>query len=158
MQRTTRLLAAAVAAVVLTAGCGGDEGADAGDTSSGASNDAGTSGVDNGEPGTGGASSEVADISVPLAPGADAVSTSESGEFTTVLYNVPLESQESTIAFYDDWTAGQPDEYQRIEAAGGGVSWQNAPGPGGEKHLIAVLAPLEGDDFVSVSLGVGPPE
>jgi hypothetical protein len=35
------------------------------------------------------------------------------------------------------------------------VTWQNAPGPDGERHIIAVLSPLEGDDFVAVTLTAG---
>ncbi len=56
------------------------------------------------------------------------------------------------------WTTAQPDDYQRIESESGGVSWQNDPEPGGDKRIIAVLSPLEGDDFVTVTLTVGPAE
>lgn len=99
-----------------------------------------------------------AEIAIPLAAGAAAVSTTPSGPLTIVQYTVPLDRQASTIAFYDDWTTSQSDDYQRTESESGGVSWQNAPAAGGEKHIIAVLSPLEGDDFVTVTLTVGPAE
>jgi hypothetical protein len=101
---------------------------------------------------------EVPGISVPLPPGADAVTTTESGPLTVVQFIVPLDQREATVAFYDDWTESQPDAYQRVEAEAGGVSWQDAPEIGAERTIIALLAPLEGDDFVTVTLTVGPAE
>ena len=83
------------------------------------------------------------------------VTSSESGPATIVQFIVPLDDQDSTVAFYDDWTDAQSDVYQRIDAGGGGVSWHNDPEAGGDKQIIAVLAPLEGDDFVTVTLTMG---
>jgi hypothetical protein len=74
---------------------------------------------------------------------------------TILQFIVPLDRQEATIAFHDEWVDAQADEYQRIEAAAGGVSWQNAPEAGADRNLIAVLAPLDGDDFVVVTLTTG---
>ena len=75
-----------------------------------------------------------------------------------VQFIVPLDQQAATISFYDEWTESQSDAYQRVEAEAGGVSWQNAPESGAERAIIAVLAPLEEDDFVTVTLTVGPAE
>ena len=97
-------------------------------------------------------------LGVPLAPSADAVSTMEAGPMTVVQFIVPLDDQQATISFYDEWTGGQAEEYQRTESPSGGVSWQNTPAAGDDKHIIAVLSPLEGDDFVTVTLTVGPAE
>ena len=80
------------------------------------------------------------------------------GPFTIVQFIVPLDQQDATIAYYDDWTDSEPDEYQRIAVESGGVSWQNAPELGAEMNIIAVLAPLEGDDFVVATLTTGPAE
>jgi hypothetical protein len=97
----------------------------------------------------------ISDLAIPLPPGADAVTSSESGPATIVQFIVPLDEQGATVAFYDEWTSAQPDEYQRIEAGSGGVSWQNDPEPGADRNIIAVLSPLDGDDFVAVTLTTG---
>lgn len=111
------------------------------------------------ERGAGSDSSTVdADIAIPIAPEADAVATSESGPLTIVQFIVPLNRLESTIEFYDDWTGAQPDSYQRIAVDTGGVSWQNSPEAGADRNLIAVLSPIEGDAFVTVTLSSGPLE
>ncbi len=111
-----------------------------------------------GSSGTDASTSEGGKIGVPLAPSADAVSTMEAGPMTVVQFIVPLDDRQATISFYDEWTGSQAAEYQRTESPSGGVSWQNAPAAGDDKHIIAVLSPLEGDDFVTVTLTVGPAE
>ena len=93
-----------------------------------------------------------------LPPGAQAVATTESGPLTVEQFIVPLDQQEATIACCDEWTESQPDELQRVEAGRGGVSWQNASESGAERAIIAVSAPLEGDDFVAVTSIAGPAE
>jgi hypothetical protein len=147
MQRSRFPIVTVLMALTL-AGCGGTD-----DT-----NDANGPGGPGADAARSAAPAADADISIPLAEGAEAVSTSESGPLTIVQYTVPLDRQAATIAFYDEWTAARSDDYERVEAESGGVSWQNAPAAGGEKHIIAVLAPLEGDDFVTVTLTVGPAE
>lgn len=97
-------------------------------------------------------------LGVPIAPAADGVTNMESGGMTIVQYNVPLDRAEATIAFYDDWTSRQAADYVRTESESGGVGWQNVPTPGADKQIIAVLSPLEGDEFVTVTLTVGPSE
>jgi hypothetical protein len=77
---------------------------------------------------------------------------------TIVQFIVPIEQQEATIAFYDDWVDSEPEEHLRTEAESGGVSWQNNPDGGADKRIISVLSPLDGDDFVTVTLTVGPLE
>ncbi len=97
-------------------------------------------------------------IDIPLPPGADAVATSDGPPFTVVQFIVPLDQQQATISFYQDWTGAQTDEYLRTEGGGGGVTWQNDPPAGEEKRIIAILSPLDGDDFAAVTLTVGPAE
>ena len=162
--RGSRSVGAVCAVVVLFAcGCTGDEDstdpteqADSGSEATTADvgdSDGGDGSTDSDEP-----NAEISGVSAPLPPQADAVATTESGPLTVVQFIVPLDQQEATIAFYDDWTESQPDEYQRVEAESGGVSWQNAPEPGAERAIISVLAPIAGDDFVAVTLAVGPAE
>lgn len=164
MTRWGRLLAGGgVALGLLLAGCGDDDSATDGSDPTGADvgegaaeadslNDDGSSGEE------GGAGDAIGDLAVPLPPGADAVARSEAGPVTIIQFIVPLDQQEAAIAFYDEWTAAQSDEYQRNESAGGGVSWQNAPESGADKNLIVILTPLEGDDFVPATLTIGPLE
>ncbi|HEC11625.1 MAG TPA: hypothetical protein ENI86_18970 [Acidimicrobiales bacterium] len=161
----SRVLALALGGILLLAACSGDSSSDTRGTnpSSASSSDAGAIGggadtVEGAGPTAGGSTSSVEGIPVPLAPGADGVSTSPNGPFTVVLYVVPLHQQAATIAFYDEWTAGQPDDYVRTEAERGGVIWQNDPDAGEDKLVIQVLAPLPGDEIVSVSIVVGPAE
>ncbi len=159
--RGSRSVEAVCAVVVLFAcGCTGDE--DSTDSteqavsgSQAATADGGgvDGSADSDEP-----NAEISGVSAPLPPQADLVATTESGPLTVVQFIVPLDRQEATIAFYDDWTESQPDGFQRVEAECGGVSWQNAPEPGAERTIIAVLAPIAGDDFVTVTLTVGPAE
>ncbi len=139
----------ALALALLVAGCSGDEG-DSGERGSPGSVDSGSS--------EGGGGADGDDFAVPLAAGAEAVARSESGLFTVVQFIVPLAQRDAAIAFYDDWTQAQPDDYQRTASDGGGVSWQNAPDAEADKIIIVVLAPLEGDDFVAITLTVGPVE
>ena len=144
-------------------GCSDDDGsteltepAESGSEEVGA--DAGDTGGSDGSPDDDAPEAEVSGMSVPLPPAADAVATTESGPLTVVQFIVPLDQQAATISFYDAWTESQSDAYQRVEADAGGVSWQNAPEAGAERTIIAVLAPLEEDDFVTVTLTVGPAE
>ena len=163
--RPTRFLVAVIAVVALLAGgCGDDDDSPSestGQSDSGAdtddpSSDGATDGGGESSGAGGGTSVDTSDIAVPLPPGADAVARSDSGPLSLVQFIVPLDQRESTIAFYDDWTESESDEYQRVEAEAGGVSWQNAVEAGEDHVIIAVLAPLEGDDFVTVTLSVGP--
>lgn len=146
-------MAYAVVLGLVAGGCGGEAGGGVADTQAITDQPAGTS---NGEPVVGGNSADGVDI--PLAPGADGVASFDSGPLTTVQFIVPLDRLEATIAFYDDWTAGQPIEYIRSESEAGGVSWQTPTVPGTDKSVISVLSPIAGDDFVTVTLSVGPVE
>ncbi len=151
------LVAPCLALGLLLVGCGGDRPAPDDDVDR-AVGTAGSTGNRTRHPGSDRLTADVGDIGVPLAPAADAVATMESGPMTIVQFIVPLDEREATISFYDDWTAGQPDEYLRTAAESGGVSWQNDPEAGEDKRIIAVLTPLEGDDFVAATLTVGPAE
>ncbi|MGI9613100.1 MAG: hypothetical protein ACR2QO_09335 [Acidimicrobiales bacterium] len=149
-----RWAAIGIAVALSAAGCSDDTASDttASDVAepTEADGDGATAGVDDGEGGE-----SVGDLAIPLPPSADAVTSSESGAATIVQFIVPLEEQQATIAFYDDWTAAQADEYLRTEAETGGVSWQSDSEPGTDRNIIAVLSPLDGDDFVAVTLTTG---
>jgi hypothetical protein len=158
-------LVAGAVVTLLGAGCSDDDSSSGADSTEqadgGGSDEAGTdepAGDGDGSSDGGDSSGGTTDIGIPLPPGAEAVATTEAGALTVVQFIVPLEQQAATIAFYDDWTASQPDEYTRIEVDSGGVSWQNAPEPGADGTIIAVLSPLEGDDFVAVTVTNGPLE
>ena len=148
---TTSLL---VCSAVALAACGGDDDASPSVVSSVSDDPAG----DEAEPAADATGSALDVIPIPLAPGAEAVSTDPAGEFTVVQFFVPVDRLADTIAFYDDWSTSQPEPYQRVEADSGGVSWQNDPEPGAEKQIIAVVSPLEGDDRFTVTLTIGPNE
>jgi len=175
-QRRFKLTRLAIVGLALLAlivvGCGGDSSEDNGapapaaDDSSGdgdtASDD--DSGGTNGESATDGDSAgnegspaEVDGVAIPLPPGADAVSVDDGADpFIVVLFTLPLDRQDATISFYDDWTDGETDNYIRTAVDSGGVTWQNEPAPGGEMRIIVLVPPLEGDDFFPVTLTVGP--
>ncbi len=147
---------------LLLLGCGGTQGGGGGDVS-GDDRDSTGGGLQSqgGDAGPSDSATSVAaqptgELGVPLAPAADAVTNMDSGPMKIVQYIVPVAEGEATIAFYDDWTANQAGDYVRTESESGGVGWQNVPTPGGNKQIIAVLAPLEGDEFVTVTLTVGP--
>lgn len=132
--------------------CGGDDGS-AEPASAGAGAEGGNPG---GDPGDGDAGPpDLGDFGVPLPDWADAVAVDDSGPLTVVQFIVPLEQQTATAAFYDDWVGGQEEEYLRTDSAGGAVTLQSDTGPGEHKTIIAILSPLEGDDFVTVTLTRG---
>jgi hypothetical protein len=150
-----------VAVALIAVGCGGDDTATGGDAVSDEGNaavDSGDGSSSDGQSSDAGATPMIGDLAVPLAPGAAAVATTESGPFTIVQYIVPLDQMEAAIAFYDDWTDTHSDAFQRTEAEAGGVSWQNSPEQGADKYLIAVTAPIEGDDFTTITFTGGPAE
>ncbi len=141
-------------------GCGGGDSGGSGDAVRRTSTDS-SPGSANGSDGQSTAEAPTEDLgetSVPLAPSADGVTSMESGTATIVQFNVPLDEWQATIAFYDDWTEGQAGDYVRTESESGGVGWQNVPTPGTDKQIIAVLSPLEGDEFVTVTLTMAPAE
>lgn len=143
------IVAIGMAMALGIAGCGEDTSTDAADTASDAT------GVADGEgEGAGGASLD--GVPIPLPPGAEAVTTSEAGPATIVQFIVPIDQQQATIDFYDEWTEAQAEDYIRIEAESGGVSWQNDPESGADKNIIAVVSPLDGADVVTVTLTTGP--
>ncbi len=65
--------------------------------------------------------------------------------------SVPVDSYDDVVAFYDDWTAAEADEYQRVEAVSGGVSWVRITDPD-NPGTIMLSAPLEGDSETLLSL------
>jgi hypothetical protein len=152
-----------IAAVSLVSACGGDSDdssssptAVATSTEGDSDGDGGSSDGDSSSGGSGGgATVDLGDFPVPLPDWADAVTPNLSNELDVILFTVPLDQQEATVAFYADWTDSQPENYIRSDSASGGVSFQGEVEAGEEKTIISILAPLEGDDFVSVSLSRG---
>lgn len=100
-------------------------------------------------------SSELGDFPVPVPDWADALSVSESGPLQVALFAVPVDRQDATVAFYEEWIAEQDDEFVRTEGQGGGVSFQSDAAVGEEKTTITILSPAGSEDFGSVSIAVG---
>lgn len=140
----TPLLLAAFAIGVACSSGDDDSGAEPTSPSDGS----GTNGDSSGPP-------ELGDFPIPVPEWADAVSVDDSGPLKVVLFTVPFDQQDATVAFYEDWTADQPDEFVRTDSGGGGVTFQSEAAVGEGKSIVAILSPLAGDDFVSVSLSFG---
>ena len=85
------------------------------------------------------AGGELDDFPIPLAPGAQVLFSQETDGIRTALYTVTEDERDATVAFYDDWTSAQSDEFTRTEAEAGGVGWINA------QFQILVSAALDGE-------------
>jgi hypothetical protein len=158
---TTAIVLAAVALV----GCGGDDDDSGADGSSGPAASSDSTADDSAEDDRGGgngagadAAADLGDFPIPAPPGSTLTFTNEIDDITAHTITVPVGQMESAIAFYDDWTASEDDEYQRIVAESGGVSWVRTTGSSADSsRLILVSAPLEGDTEVLISLTDDPP-
>jgi hypothetical protein len=143
-----------IGAMLIATACGGDDDPDAAATSASTSESAGGGSNDDGG-GSGGDGADLGDFPVALPDWAEAVSRDDSGPLKTVLFIVPLDQVDATVAFYESWTGGQSETYLRTDSESGGVSFQSGVAVGEDKTTIAILSPLDGDDFVSVSLSYG---
>jgi hypothetical protein len=139
---------------LLLAGCSGDDD----DTSSEpAPNEAADESGD-GESGggdTGGDAPDLGDVPIPAPPGSVAALTTDTGEIKVYSLTFDAGDLDAVIAFYDEWTSSQSDEYQRTDAGAGGVSWVRTSGPADQGRIISVLAPLEGDSIGLATLTDG---
>lgn len=155
-----RVAAAFALSTIVIAGCGGD------DDGSDAPADAGEEADPGGEPaaesdeGGGGATGDGVPVDlggfpIPGPPGGSNVQQIEQDGVTA--YNITILAGEfdTVVAFYDEWTSSQPDEYTRIVAAAGGVSWLLSSPEPGQTRSILVSSAVEGQDTTFVSLTDG---
>ena len=156
------LVCALTLAALLLAGCGDDDDAsadtDAADTEQVDADDgASASGDDDATSGGGGGGGEPADLGdfpIPAPPGSTEIARTEVEGIVAVTLSVPVDSYDDVVAFYDDWTAADADEYQRVGAESGGVSWVRTSDPD-NPGTIMLSAPLEGDSETVLSLTSG---
>ena len=132
-------------------GCGGDDedgstSADLASSEGGGESDttSESGGSASGSQGDSSDGADVGDLSVPLAPGAEVLFTDENEAVRTVLYTVPADRRDAAIDFYDEWTSSQTDDFQRIVAEAGGVSWI------GSGTQILVSSALDGEAQVQI--------
>lgn len=59
---------------------------------------------------------------------------------------------EPVVAFYDQWVATQPQQYEKVVAETGGVVYSSAID--NKLHQITISAPIQGDPLTFVTLGI----
>lgn len=131
---------------------GGDSDDDAGDDAGNDASDAGS-----GDSSNGGAAADLGDFPIPAPPNSELVFTNELEDITAHTVTVPIGDFESAIAFYDDWTSSESDDYQRVVAESGGVIWTRTTGSVDSARNILLSAPSEGDDVIMIGLTDDPP-
>ncbi len=95
------------------------------------------------------------DFPIPVPGVGNAALTSDSDELRVYTITFPAEDFEAIIAFYDEWTSSQTNDYQRIEAESGGVSWTLVSGEPGHNQIIAASPALPGEELAFVTLADG---
>ena len=144
------LLSALAIAALLLAGCGDDDdsNAEAADTAE----------LDTTDTGGGAAAPDLGDFPIPAPPGTTEAGRTEVEGNVAIGLTVPVDSYDDVIAFYDGWTDSESDDYQRVEAASGGVSWIRTSGSDEETRSIMLSAPIEGgvDTIVALTAGSQP--
>ena len=65
---------------------------------------------------------------------------------------IPADQFDAAVAFYDDWTEASSDDYQRILAQSGGVTWLRTSGLVDSPRSIAVSAVDSDQDTTFVTL------
>ena len=95
------------------------------------------------------------DFPVPGPGVGNAALTSDSEELRAYTITFPAADYAAVVAFYDEWTATQTDDYQRTEAESGGVSWTLVSGETGHNRIIAASPALPGEDLAFVTLADG---
>ncbi|MGI9603467.1 MAG: hypothetical protein ACR2QE_16400 [Acidimicrobiales bacterium] len=109
--------------------------------------------ADDGDNGGGeSAPADLGDFPIPAPPGGTVTFTNEVDDITAITFSLPPEDFDATVAFYDDWTDSEADEYQRVVAESDGVSWLRTSGADGTSRIIMVSAASGADDQVLVSL------
>ena len=98
---------------------------------------------------------DLGDFPIPGPGVGSAALTSDSEELRAYTITFPAEDYEAIIAFYDDWTSSQTDDYQRLEAEAGGVSWTLVSGEPGHNRIIAASPGLPGEELGFVTLADG---
>ena len=144
-------MACALADVVLT-GCGGSDDPDSESETSATEKSDESTADDSGEGSSDGAAADLDDFPIPAPPGGtDAQKIEAEG---LIAYNVTISAGdfESVIAFYDDWTSSQSDEYARTETSSGGVIWVRTGGAQGTVRSVLASAPGDRDTtFVTLT-------
>jgi hypothetical protein len=146
MRISIRTAIASVGLALLTA-CSGSDGQSDIDA---AANGSGDTGQGTSIAGGFAAGTDLGDFAIP-APEGGAVARIPGGPQATVyVITYPSDRFDELVAYYDEWTSDEPDDYERREGGSGSMTWQLARP--GLSRIIVVLAPNAGEDVVSVSL------
>jgi hypothetical protein len=93
---------------------------------------------------------DLGDFAIPAPGGGGVARIPGGGQATVYLITYPSDRFDELVAYYDDWTSDDPDDYERREGGSGSITWQLARP--GLSRIIVVLAPNAGEDVISVSL------
>ena len=111
-----------VVGLALVVACGGGDDSEEGGQDSGASGANPTAA----DPTASGGGAALGDFEVPLPAWAEAVTPDiGSGPLDVVLFRVPLDQRDATIAFFEDWSNAQTEAFLRTDGASGGVTLQS---------------------------------
>lgn len=157
MRSATRPVLFGLVLALLLMGCSGDDGSTDDGTEGAASDNASTESDDgsgNEDDPSSGAAADLGDFPVPAPPVGEAALTTEAEGTTIYTITFPGSDFETVVDFYDDWTSSQGEEYQRTEAASGGVTWLATSGD--RIRVIVAAGPTESDDRGFVTLSDGP--
>lgn len=144
--RRIRVVLAVLAFVFVLASCGGgDSTSEDGDTSdSTASNDDGGSETSSGDGDDGGAAEEVEvdDFSIPFPAGVTSETLRVPGALQ-LFY--AADDFDRIVMFYDDWTAAEPEDYERFERPEtGSIEWVFLDDTGVLARFISVTPDFDG--------------
>lgn len=152
MHRIRRQLMLSLVVALAFVACGGSDDASIGDADPGG-DPAAT--ADGGGGGGDVEATSLGDFPIPGPGVGEAALIADADGAKAYLVTFPADAFDAVQAFYDEWTASQPDTYQRIDAESGGVSWILTSSS--DRVRIIVLSPaIEGDSIASVSLTDGP--
>jgi hypothetical protein len=155
-QKYLRLLVFTLALALLSIGCSGDDSADNGSTDRGSDNASTESddGSGSGNGSTGSGAADLDDFPIPAPPVGDAALTTDAEDTRIYLITFSGSDFETVRDFYDDWTSSQSDDWQRTEAASGGVTWLATVGD--RVRAIVASPATESDDTAFVTLSDSP--
>lgn len=87
---------------------------------------------------------DLADFPIDIADGGTVVSTTSVDETRAVVLEYPGAEFERLGGFYQTWSDGESDEYQRVVAAAGGIIYQNS----NQEAFRSIIVSSPGDDGV----------
>ncbi|MDH3705813.1 MAG: hypothetical protein OES57_07075 [Acidimicrobiia bacterium] len=140
-------IAVIAAFTLLGAACGSDDESSTNDPDPTTEQSDGAA-VDGADDAGGSAPADLGDFAIAVPAGGVVTSDDVTNGARVVFVSMPVSEFDAVVAFYDDWTADQEPEFQRVDAEEGGVAWVTA------NSSIQVLAPLEGDEQVLIGLTV----